>query len=324
MREIMKKLPFFMPFGGCKGRCVYCNQKTITGTAEIPSPEYVMSVLAKLTKPREICFFGGSFCRLEHKIIKAYLDAVVECAPEGSRIRFSTYPGDLSEISIRKLISAYPIACIELGVPSLDPRVLLSCRRDANPRIILKDIALLRDESFPIGVQMMIGLPGQTRESSMNDIKTLAEIKGSLDWDLRLYPCLVLEETELDNMREAGSYRPLSLAEAVNWGAEFIDTSLSLGFRPIRVGLQESELLASQVRGGPHHPALGEMIGAEALVRRLTRNNPTGPWVVPIGHISKFTGHSCFGLQKLAEYSGTSVEIASEKLHFFPSAHKII
>ena len=320
----MKKLPFFLPFGGCRGRCVYCSQSTITGAADIPSPEYVSSVLKELDGPREVCFFGGSFCRFGISKVKDYLDSVVNCAPEGSRVRFSTYPGDLSDTSMRNLIKAYPIACIELGVPSLDPTVLNLCKRETDPQAVIQDIKTIMDESLPLGIQMMIGLPGQTKESSISDLKILAEIKGPISWDLRLYPCLVLEGTELENMMTNGTYKPLTLDQAIEWGGLFIDCAVSFGFNPIRIGLQESELLASKVKGGPHHPALGEMIASESLVRKLTRTNWTGPWIIPEEHISKFTGHGCFGLMRLAELTGTTTTAVSEKLSFFPPARKIL
>jgi len=316
----MKKLPFFLPFGGCEGRCVYCNQRVITGTCDVPSPEYIRSVLSKLDEPREICYFGGSFCRFARATIKAYLDAVIECAPPGSRIRFSTYPGDLRDAELRELVMSYPIACVELGVPSLDPSVLRSCKRDADPNAIMEDLTTLRDESVSIAVQMMIGLPGQTEESSMNDLALMADVKGPVSWELRLYPCLVLEGTELLSMFKSGLYRPISVLEAVRWGGKFIDAAVEMGFCPIRVGLQESDLLASQVRGGPHHPALGEMIQSEALVRKLTRNSWTGPWTVPASQMSKFTGHGAFGLSRLAYYTGLSIEKAASLLRYFPRA----
>lgn len=290
----------------------------------MPSPEYVSSVLKELDGPREVCFFGGSFCRFGRSTIKEYLDSVANNAPEGSRIRFSTYPGDLAERSMRDLIRRYPIACIELGIPSLDPAVLSLCKREADPGIILADIKTIMDEGLPLGVQIMIGLPGQTMESSLADIRKLADSKGPLSWDLRLYPCLVLESTELETMMREGKYSPLPLDQAIEWGGIVLDSALSLGFNPIRIGLQESELLASKVRGGPHHPALGEMIASEALVRKLIKNNWTGPWVVPDEHLSKFTGHGCFGLRRLAEFAGSTTDAVSEKLSFFPPASKII
>lgn len=213
---------------------------------------------------------------------------------------------------------SYDTACVELGVPSLDKAVLAACRREAAPDEILRDLAVLRDDSFNIGVQLMIGLPGQTRGSSLRDIETLARVKGPQSWDLRLYPCLVIDGTELAEMMERGEYRPLSIDEAVDWGGAFLDRALELGFNPIRVGLQESQSLADNVRGGPHHPALGEFIFSKADALRLTRLSRSGPWTVPSRHISKFTGHGGFGLRTLAELSGLPPDEASNKLKFFP------
>ena len=124
MMRKLKKMPFFLPFGGCHGRCVYCHQQTITGVSELPSPQYVSSVLSALTEPREVCFFGGSFCRFDYATVRSYLDAAANCAPKGSRIRFSTYPGDLRDDKLRSLVLSYPIACVELGIPSLDKKSL--------------------------------------------------------------------------------------------------------------------------------------------------------------------------------------------------------
>lgn len=303
---VMKKLPFFLPFGGCAGRCVYCHQQAITGVSELPTPDMVALALSRENEPREVCFFGGSFCRFSFATVQAYMQAVRNFAPPKSRIRFSTYPGDLKDEKLRKLISTYNIACVELGIPSLDPAVLRGCRREADPEAIVANLTELRDESFPIGVQVMIGLPSQTIQSSISDIKKLARVKGMQDWDLRVYPTLVLEGTELHDMMKMGLYQPLSTEEAVEWGGQLLDIAETLGFRPIRVGLQESESLASQVRGGPHHPALGELISADALARKLTRANPRGPWTIPSSHTSKLTGHNSFGLKRLALYSGLS------------------
>lgn len=317
---MMKKIPFFLPFGGCAGRCVYCHQETITGVSGLISPDDVARRLSLEDEPAEVCFFGGSFCRMGFASVRAYLDAVRDFAPAGSRIRFSTYPGDLRDRELRGLVSSYAVACVELGIPSLDPDVLRACRRDADPDAILSDLALLRDEGFPLGVQVMIGLPSQTPESSLSDIKALAKAKGAQDCDLRIYPALVLEDTELLRMAEDGRYQPLTAAEAAEWGGFLLDAATSLGFRPIRVGLQESESLAANVRGGPHHPALGELIAAEALARKLSRETPGGPWTIPRQHVSKLTGHGAYGIGRLAFYSGAEENETAGKISFFPAA----
>ena len=89
---MLKKLPFFLPLAGCRGQCVYCDQRAITGVRAVPSPADVREALRGLAGPREICYFGGSFCRFAPQLIKEYLDCVTEHAPAGSTVRFSTYP----------------------------------------------------------------------------------------------------------------------------------------------------------------------------------------------------------------------------------------
>ena len=314
----LKKWPFFLPLGACRGRCVYCDQRAITGCTEIPSPEKVADELSELKEPREVCFFGGSFCRFEKERIRAYLDAVKERAPQGSTIRFSTYPGDLSDSSLRALVKAYPISRIELGIPTLDPAVLAACRREADPEKIFSDIRLLMEDKLPIGVQLMAGLPGQSRASSLADLRALASLKGSESWELRLYPCLVIKGTELEELWRGGSYSPLSVEEAAGWGGEFIELALDLGFVPIRIGLQETESLSREVCAGPHHPALGELILAEAEARRLVRSAPAGPWQVERRKISHFLGHEKRGLKRLAFFAGLTEKEAAERLSFAP------
>lgn len=313
----MKKVPFFLPFGACQGRCVYCDQRSITGRADLPPVEEVRSALRQLPEPAEVCFFGGSFCRFPFDLVKEYLDAVRECAPTGSRIRLSTYPTDLNDPQMLALVSSYPIACVELGVPTLDPAVLQACKRGADTAAICAALALLRDCGLPVGVQMMIGLPGQTVRSSMEDLRTLAEIKGRQVWDLRLYPCLVIRGTELETMMRQGAYRPLSVEQAVLWGGEFLERAAAYGFRPIRTGLQETDSLARETCGGPHHPALGELILAEAIARKLAADAPKGPWHIPNCDRSKFTGHGRFGMQRLSVHTGIDLDQIGALLHFF-------
>jgi histone acetyltransferase (RNA polymerase elongator complex component) len=323
----MKKLPFFLPFGACKGRCAYCDQAAITGRSAPPSLFELKEIFSALSEPREICFFGGSFCRFAPETVKGYLDAVRLYAPDGSRIRFSTYPGDLDDPGLLALAAGYPIACIEFGIPSLDPGVLLACRRDANPEQILASLEKIRDACLPIGVQAMIGLPGQTVESSLRDLRRLARVKGPQDWDIRIYPCLVIEGTELDDRMRRGTYSPLSLKGAIEWGASVLNEALALGFRPIRIGLQETDSLNARVTGGPHHPALGELIAAEALARRLAKNSKTGPWAIPFSEISKLTGHGAFGLKRLAKQAGFSETkcktLIKSRVQVFPSSSKL-
>jgi histone acetyltransferase (RNA polymerase elongator complex component) len=194
----------------------------------------------------------------------------------------------------------YPIGTIELGVPSLDPRVLARCGREDDPAGIKKAIALLRDGGFHIGVQAMIGLPGQTFESAMRDVMELGCMMSGAPWDFRLYPCLVLKGTELEGMLARGEYVPLSLDEAVAQSGAIIRAAESAGYNVIRVGLQDSATLRDSVVGGPYHPAFGELALSEKIALDLFEGSPRGPWRVESSKISHLKGHGSRGAKRLA------------------------
>ena len=318
----MKRIEFFIPFRGCTRRCIYCNQAVITGSSEEStlSPESVSQTLRQQKEPIELCFFGGSFGRLDRTLISSYLKTI-RSAPHGSRITFSSYPGDFggeNGVWLIKELSMYPIGTVELGVPSLDPHVLGVCRRDDSPESVIKNIALLRDCGFHIGVQMMIGLPGQSHASSLCDIKALAALikDRSKPWHLRIYPCLVLKGTELAALYELGEFTPLSLEAAVQQSAALLLPAEKLGFAAIRIGLLNSDSLRDAIIAGPFHPAFGELVLSEKLILRLAEESPAGPWTVETKLRSHLTGHKKRGILRLADLTALSPETVENRINY--------
>lgn len=310
----MQRLPFFLPMVRCPRRCVYCDQGEITGIGRIPSPEDVARALSSLDGPREVCYFGGSFTCLPPDRRTAYLSAVLN-APKGSTVRFSTHPECITGQVLSEL-APYPVSMVELGISSLDDSVLAVCNRGYTGRLVLDTMALVLARKFALCAQMMIGLPGQTEESSREDLRRMAAMKGAAPMTLRIYPCLVLENTPLARSHASGSYSPLSVDEAVLWAGRLLHEARHLGFAVQRIGLQESESLARSVIAGPHHPAFGELAAAEALVWSLLERNPEGPWSVDRTLISQLTGHGKYGIRRLAERSGLTVRAVEERLVF--------
>lgn len=312
-------MAFFIPFQGCSRRCVYCDQGAITGVSahsECLRPDTIRQTLAAAENAVEICFFGGSFARLPEGQLIALLD-LVRAAPRGSKITFSSYPGDFTGAEGQRrlrLLKSYPIGTIELGVPSLDPDVLRACGRDDDPSEIVQAIASLDASGFHLGVQIMIGLPGQESGSSLRCLRTLAALKGEKKWDLRVYPCLVLRGTKLQNLYDEGRFTPLLPEDAVRQAGRLLLEAETLGFTVTRVGLLNSPSLEDSVIAGPYHPAFGELARGEELVLRLLADNPDGPWKIPGTHISRLTGHGGRGLMRLAELSGISAEKARGKI----------
>ena len=311
----MKKLSFFIPFQGCGRRCVYCNQNAITGSGDPLVIDSIRSQIAAQTEPVEICFFGGSFAKLPLSLLVDWLEAT-RLAPKGSTIRFSTYPTDLLDPKRALLFDSYPLSRVELGIPSLDPAVLEAAGREETAEAITEALKLL-SVRYPLGVQIMTGLPKQSAESSLRDIERLSQIKGNAAWELRIYPCLVLEGTALKKLYMEGKYAPPSLEEAVLLAGKLMDLAVRRGFTVIRTGLQSSESLEKSIIAGPWHPAFGELAASAALVCGLTRENNAIPWTFPKSEISKFYGHGRFGLRLLQRTSNLSLEAAIERLHFY-------
>ncbi|MDR3254523.1 MAG: radical SAM protein [Synergistaceae bacterium] len=315
----MKRLAFFIPFQGCTRRCVYCDQTAISGVIVPPSPEAVESrvALSAPDNPIELCFFGGSFARLDLSLMESYLHAVYS-AQDGSLVTFSSYPGDFSGLRgsrLIELLKRHPIGTIELGVPSLDLSVLAACGRGDDPEETKKSIMSLARAGFHLGMQTMIGLPGQSFASALEDIGTLAGLiasSGASGWDLRIYPCLVLRGTELEAMYERGEYRPLSIEEAVRQAGALLLAAERSGLNAIRVGLLDSDSLRDAVLAGPYHPSFGELALSEKLALKLAEN--FGPLVIDKRHISRLTGHGRRGLRRLSQLTKLSEEILWERI----------
>ncbi len=303
----------------CPHRCVYCNQGEITGSTRIPSPVDVLAAVSSAVGPAEICFFGGSFTCLPSDLQKAYLDAVLE-APRGSTARFSTHPECVSSASLG-LLSSYPISMVELGVSSLDDQVLSLCNRGYKGAEALEAVEKVMDAGFHAGAQMMIGLPGQSEESSFEDLRRLGAVRKGRSLTLRIYPCLVLRHTPLEEMLSRGNYTPLDMDDAILWAGRLLLLAGELGIPVQRVGLQESKTLGPSVIAGPHHPSFGELARAAELVLFLLARSPRGPWLVPTRSRSLMTGHRKYGLRLLSARSGLSLEETALNITFSDEIH---
>ena len=77
----MKKgnISIFVPHLGCPCQCSFCNQKTITGQSNQPTPQDVDKAVKTALKSKgfdyEIAFFGGSFTAIDREYMISLLKA---------------------------------------------------------------------------------------------------------------------------------------------------------------------------------------------------------------------------------------------------------
>jgi histone acetyltransferase (RNA polymerase elongator complex component) len=155
---------------------------------------------------------------------------------------------------------------IELGVQSFSSQALRVCRRGYDAEVALKACTSVRELGLELGVQLMPGLPGQSQRCWQQDVRIVEDIQPA---SVRLYPCLVLRGTKLDQMWLRGHYRPWCLRTAVSSLARSVLSLWRHGVQVIRTGLANEEGLQEQVRAGPWHPSLGTMVRSRILTSML-------------------------------------------------------
>ncbi len=264
----MKKhaiIPVFIPHLGCPYDCVFCNQKEITAREEAPDPEEIRKTIDQWLstlegKEVEIAFYGGSFTGIPMELQSAYLDVAVEYKEKGlvQKLHLSTRP-DFINREILDNLKAHQVDVIELGAQSFDDEVLRLSGRGHSADQTRQAAALIREYGFQLGIQLMIGLPGDRFESCIMSAEEAVKLKPDL---ARLYPTIVLDNTPLFRMYESGRYRPLSREEAVRTTAEMYKILDDAGIYIMRVGLKSTDIIGDggAVNGGTYHPAFRQLV----------------------------------------------------------------
>lgn len=268
-------IPIFIPHIGCPHRCVFCNQWQITGHHGLPTRDAIRELIGSYTASAgegrhwEVAFYGGSFTAIPMPLQQELLQPAYEALKAGviQGIRCSTRPDCITEAIVTNL-KAYGLTCVELGVQSMDDRVLQQAQRGHTAGDVIKATALLRQYGFTVGHQLMPGLPGEDWDSLCRTTKAIGNLRPDL---ARIYPVAVLQGTELAAMYEDGSYKPLTIAEGVRRAAYMKQHFLERGIRCIRTGLQATEDLddSSQVLAGAYTPAMGELVDTYRYRRQL-------------------------------------------------------
>lgn len=273
----MKKhaiIPVFISHRGCPNNCVFCNQKKITarqGDVTIQDVEDTINTYMSTLKNMnleciELSFYGGSFTGLPMDEQNAFLNIADDYKERGiiSKIHMSTRPDYIDERILDNL-KAKSVDVIELGVQSFDDEVLRKSKRGHTSDDVYRACSLIKDYGFTLGIQLMAGLPGDSRKSCIYSAEETAAIKPEL---ARIYPTLVIDDTELYDMYIRGEYTPLSLEEAVSISKDMYVILDDAGINIMRVGLKATDVInkSGAVTGDTFHPAFRQLV--EGLIAR--------------------------------------------------------
>ena len=252
----------FVPHNGCPNQCSFCNQRTISGTAKQPTPDDVASACETAMLGGcdgayvQLAFFGGSFTAIDRAYMLSLLEAAQPYIKSGflnGGIRVSTRP-DCIDNDVLQLLKAYGVTAIELGAQSMRDEVLKENNRGHSTDDVYTASELIKEYGFELGLQMMTGLYTDNDEGAKFTANEFVKINPKT---VRIYPTIVLENTELATLYKSGAYKPQSIDEAVELCAELLLLFEKNDIKVIRLGLHSIDM--SKYVAGPWHPAFSEL-----------------------------------------------------------------
>ena len=303
-------IPVFLPELACPFRCVYCNQFSITGKQKLPDIQDVKDTIDRYLESFkeqnrfvEVAFFGGNFTGLPEnmqdeflKIVQPYLDKGVI-----NGIRCSTRPDYIDENRV-KTLKKMGMCNIELGAQSTNDAVLRKCGRGHTFKDIENASQIIVNEGITLGLQMMLGLPFDSFE---NDMQTARDIVHLGAKETRIYPCIVVKDTELEQLYRIGEYTPLTLNEAVEQSATLYEYYTENDVKVLRLGLHTSDDLNGDAYvAGPYHNNFAEMVFSKVWGRKFDKIDEKSDKIVievPEDQLNHAIGYKGENKRKLQE-----------------------
>lgn len=316
-----KNVAVFIPHLGCPNQCSFCNQRIISGVVKETTIEEVTDILKQAYKQitdkstTEIAFFGGSFTAINREYMLALLQSAQPFLGEnGFRgIRISTRPDAISA-EILDILKCYRVTAIELGAQSMNDEVLAKNLRGHTAKQVKQASKLIHEYGFSLGLQMMVGLYGDTVDTVFDTAEQLIALKPDT---VRIYPTVVLKGTKLAQWYQQGIYDIMSLEKAT-----MICSKLLLWFnqnkiKVIKFGLHASDEVEHQMIAGIYHPAFRELCENKVyfqLVFDWLKQQDSHNIVVAVHpkHISKMVGQHKSNLTAF-ENMGYHIKVVSDE-----------
>lgn len=139
------------------------------------------------------------------EVIKSNETAQVRCIG----INIETRPDFVSEDEVRQL-RKLGVTKVEIGVQTTDDEVQALTKRGHDLKSVRDATKLLKNAGFKISYHMMPNLPGATVEG---DKRMVGELFDNPDYQpdyLKIYPCMVIPGTELEQTYNEGKYESYS------------------------------------------------------------------------------------------------------------------
>ncbi|MHA2135526.1 MAG: tRNA uridine(34) 5-carboxymethylaminomethyl modification radical SAM/GNAT enzyme Elp3 [Candidatus Thorarchaeota archaeon] len=235
----------------------------------------------------ELIVMGGDWCSkpAEYRewFVKSCFDAMNDTssanldaakqANETASVRnvgltFETRPDWVNEETVDEMLRMGATR-VELGVQSLSNDILETVQRGHEVEATLLATKLLRDSGLKICYHMMPGLPGSSIENDASEFSTLFEDPGFRPDMLKIYPTIVIRNTELYDWWISGKYSPYETDAVVSLAAHAISNMPEY----VRIQRMQRDIPLHQIEAGLTTGNLRELVNRRML--ELGLRNPT-------------------------------------------------
>jgi histone acetyltransferase (RNA polymerase elongator complex component) len=316
-------IPIFIAHLGCPHRCIYCDQGRIAHPASaIPTPEEIAEEVERYLKlgarkrkhlrTVQAAFYGGSFTALPLETQRGFLRSLAPFLEEGKvhSLRISTRP-DYCSPECLAILKQHKVATIELGVQSMDDEILRTSQRGYTKEEVKEAVRELHQGNFEVGIQLMIGLPGDDAQTFASTVAEVIELRPHF---VRLYPTVVIQGTQLEQWFRVGRYHPLTLAEAIILAKGALQRFRQARIPVIRIGLQPTPSLEAPgtIVAGPYHPAFRQLVESTLLYEQAAsivhgsgiERGDSLTFLISPRDISNFYGQGGQNIRRLRESFG--------------------
>ncbi|MFC2044361.1 elongator complex protein 3 [Chloroflexota bacterium] len=239
---------------GCPGHCIYCPTYLATPQSYTPESPTVLrakqcdydarkqiglrlKTLQEMGHPTskvELIIMGGTFLAYpkgwQYSFIKDCYDALngiestsLEQAKQLNEkanhrcvgLCIETRP-DFCRLEHIERMLKFGTTRVELGVQTLDDEIYRLIRREHKVEDVAKATALLKQHGFKVHYHWMPGLPGSTPANDLELSKKLFSDTCFRPDGLKIYPTMVVEDTELERWYLAGYYQPYDSETMIN------------------------------------------------------------------------------------------------------------
>ena len=184
----MKGLGIYIHIPFCVSKCKYCDFYSLSGVDEQGKDRYVQALCCHMSEYKlqaknyvvtSVYFGGGTPSLLTEKQLKTIMKSVKKNFRMSSRCEISmeVNPGTVDQEKL-KAIKKLGVNRLSIGAQSFNDVELITCGRIHTHGDIYDCVNAARNAKFDnISLDLIYGLPGQTKESLFDNLKNAFELK---------------------------------------------------------------------------------------------------------------------------------------------------